>query len=162
MDQAGENPRGPHAQIVLSANEHFTLDSLIGAAYDPYLTGFARLIPGLIAAQDKVPDPALADAVQSLRGWDYKWSLTSTQTSLAVFWGEALWKAVARTRREDLVYHDCIAHPDNDQGITEFEYYGKTVEEKAKEAPVRAERDPMGHRGALHDPYAAAAGAGEE
>ena len=75
---------------------------------------------------------------------------------------EALWKAVARTRREDLVYHDCIAHPDNDQGITEFEYYGKTVEEKAKEAPVRAERDPMGHRGALHDPYAAAAGAGEE
>ena len=26
----------------------------------------------------------------------------------------------------------CIAHPDNDQGITEFEYYGKTVEEKAK------------------------------
>ena len=66
------------------------------------------------------------------------------------------------TRREDLVYHDCIAHPDNDQGITEFEYYGKTVEEKAKEAPVRAERDPMGHRGALHDPYAAAAGAGEE
>ena len=34
---------------------------------------------------------------------------------------EALWKAVARTRREDLVYHDCIAHPDNDQGITEFE-----------------------------------------
>ena len=47
-------------------------------------------------------------------------------------------------------------------GITEFEYYGRTVEEKAKEAPVRAERDPMGHRGALHDPYAAAAGAGEE
>ena len=32
MDQAGENPRGPHAQIVLSANTHFTLDSLIGAA----------------------------------------------------------------------------------------------------------------------------------
>ena len=51
---------------------------------------------------------------------------------------------------------------DNDQGIKELEYYGKTVEEKAKEAPVRAERDPMGHRGALHDPYAAAAGAGEE
>ncbi|PHP18732.1 acylase [Sphingobium sp. IP1] len=100
MDQAGENPRGPHAQIVLSANEHFTLDSLIGAAYDPYLTGFARLVPGLIAAQDKAPDPALADAVQSLRGWDYKWSLTSTQTSLAVFWGEALWKAVAPAAKE--------------------------------------------------------------
>ena len=66
------------------------------------------------------------------------------------------------SRPRFLVYHDCIAHPDNDQGITEFEYYGKTVEEKAKEAPVRAERDPMGHRGALHDPYAAAAGAGEE
>jgi len=60
---------------------------------------------------------------------------------------------------EHVVYHDCIAHPDNDQGITD---YGKTVEEKAKEAPVRAERDPMGHRGALHDPYAAAAAAGEE
>ena len=65
-------------------------------------------------------------------------------------------------RGEHVVCHDCIAQPDNDQGITEFEYYGRTVEEKAKEAPVRAERDPMGHRGALHDPYAAAAGAGEE
>ena len=54
------------------------------------------------------------------------------------------------------MYHDCIAHPDNDQGITEFEYYGKTVEEKAKEAPVRAERDH--HMSPLRTDLAAAAG----
>ena len=46
------------------------------------------------------------------------------------------------SRPRFLVYHDCIAHPDNDQGITEFEYYGKTVEEKAKEAAPPVEATP--------------------
>ena len=41
MDSAGENPRGLHAQSVLSARKDFTLDTLQAAAYDHYLQAFA-------------------------------------------------------------------------------------------------------------------------
>ncbi len=96
MDQAGENPRGPHAIEVLTARKDFTIPSLIEAAYDPHLTAFSRLIPTLTTAYDRLPgsDPLrtkLAGQVALLRGWDKRWSLTSKATSLAVFWGEALW-----------------------------------------------------------------------
>jgi acyl-homoserine-lactone acylase len=100
MDQAGENPRGPHAVRVLSARSDFTPETMIAAAYDPYLTAFARLLPGLIAAHKALPDgdpakAALAGPVALLDGWDYHWGLQSTQTSLAVFWGEALWPTIS-------------------------------------------------------------------
>jgi acyl-homoserine-lactone acylase len=100
MDQAGENPRGPHAVRVLTARRDFTPSTLIAAAYDPYLTAFARLTPLLATAYDRLPDSdpskaKLSDQVALLRGWDYHWGLESTQTSLAVFWGEALWAVSA-------------------------------------------------------------------
>jgi acyl-homoserine-lactone acylase len=98
MDQAGENPRAAHAIRVLSARKDFTLQTLIEAAYDPYLTAFAELVPGLLAAYDAAPaaDKArLAEPVAALRGWDYRWSAQSVPTSIAVFWGEALWARTA-------------------------------------------------------------------
>ena len=98
MDQAGENPRGAHATRVLSARKDFTLPTLIEAAYDPYLTAFAELVPGLLAAYDAAPgaDRArLAEPVAALRNWDYRWSAQSIPTSVAVFWGEALWAKAA-------------------------------------------------------------------
>ncbi|WP_293345884.1 penicillin acylase family protein [Phenylobacterium sp.] len=100
MDEAGENPRGPHAIRVLEGRKDFTLEGLVAAAYDPYLTAFARLIPTLTKAYDAAPgdDPAkakLAEQVAALRAWDFKWSAASTETSLAVFWGEALWAKAA-------------------------------------------------------------------
>lgn len=96
MDSAGPNPRGTHATLVLKDAKDFTLPSLVTAAYDPYLPAFARLLPTLTAAFDALPaaDPRrakLAGPIEALRGWDYKWSETSVPTSLAVFWGEALW-----------------------------------------------------------------------
>ena len=95
MDQAGENPRGAHAQRVLDADRAFTPQSLIAAAYDPWLPAFERLLPTLAAAWDRLPaaDPskaALAEPVALLRGWDHRWSADSTATSLAIFWGDAL------------------------------------------------------------------------
>jgi len=100
MDTFGENPRGVHATRVLTDRKDFTLPGLLGAAYDPYLTAFARLVPPLIAAYDAAPadDPLkarLADQIGLLRGWDFKWSARSEATSLAVFWGEALWTTAA-------------------------------------------------------------------
>jgi acyl-homoserine-lactone acylase len=95
MDSAGENPRGPHAIRVLTGATGLTRETLLAKAYDPYLTAFARLIPTLTAAHDAAPDPKLAEQVAALKAWDKTWSASSTETSLAVFWGEALWARAA-------------------------------------------------------------------
>ncbi|MEO3924212.1 penicillin acylase family protein [Micromonosporaceae bacterium B7E4] len=105
FDQAGENPRGPQAIRVLTARSRFTPQTLIQAAFDRYLTAFARLVPGLVAAWDKLPEgdqrkPRLVGPVELLRGWDYHWGAGSTATSLAVFWGEALWAPLAQAARD--------------------------------------------------------------
>ena len=96
MDTAGENPRGIHATRLLTGRKDFTLPGLITAAYDPYLPAFAALIPTLGQAYDGLADSdpmkaKLADQVATLRAWDDRWAADSTQTALAVFWGEALW-----------------------------------------------------------------------
>jgi acyl-homoserine-lactone acylase len=115
MDQAGENPRGIHAARVLAARRDFTLPTLIQAAYDPWLPAFAQLIPALATAYDATPagDPLkarLAEQVAALRSWDQRWSAGSTETSLAVFWGEALWaKAAPAAKREGVNVYDYMA-----------------------------------------------------
>jgi acyl-homoserine-lactone acylase len=95
MDSAGENPRGPHYTRVLNATPKFSRDTLLEAAYDPYLTAFADLVPTVVAAYDRLPaaDPIrarLAGPIATLRGWDFKSSETSVPTALASFWGNAL------------------------------------------------------------------------
>ncbi|MBU6269340.1 MAG: penicillin acylase family protein [Sphingomonadales bacterium] len=90
MDQIGANPRGPHAERLLAETSQFTLDSLITAAYDPWLPEFERLVPQLAAAHARHPAPARDAAVALLTQWDKRWSLDSTATTLAVFWGDAL------------------------------------------------------------------------
>ncbi len=91
FDQLGHNPRTAHAQHVLDGRPKFTLESLIAAAYDPWLPLFTELLPGLVEAHRKALDPKRAEAVALLEKWDHTYSLTSTETSLAVFWAEALW-----------------------------------------------------------------------
>ncbi|MGG2383137.1 penicillin acylase family protein, partial [Salmonella enterica] len=80
---------------VLTARNDFTPETLIQAAFDPYLTAFARLVPVLVASYDRLPadDPRrtrLNGPIGLLRSWDFRWGLESRPTSLAVFWGEAL------------------------------------------------------------------------
>ena len=105
MDQAGENPRGLHATRVLTGATDVTLQSLLTRAYDTYLPAFATLIPSLAKAYDAAPDSdplkaRLKDQIALLRGWDFTWSDHSLQTSLAVFWGEALWEMTAPAAAE--------------------------------------------------------------
>lgn len=115
MDSFGENPRGIHAIRVLEGKKDFTLQGLIDAAYDPYLPAFARLIPILIEAWDRAPasDPLkakLKDRIALLRGWDYRWSVQSEPTSLAVFWGEAMWvDAGPEAKRLGVNVYDYVA-----------------------------------------------------
>ncbi|MER7195114.1 penicillin acylase family protein [Streptomyces flaveolus] len=101
FDRFGENPRGPQAIRVLSARKDFTPQTLIDAAFDPYLTAFARLIPGLVAAWDALPPDSarrkrLSAPIALLRDWDTRWSAESTAMSVAVFWGEDLWAMTAQ------------------------------------------------------------------
>lgn len=115
MDTVGETPRGVHAQLVLKDAKNLTLGGLIDKAYDPYLTAFARLVPTLEAAYAATPDSAplkarVAEQVAALKAWDRKWSAKSTETSLAVFWGEAMWaKAAPAAKAAGLNTYDYMA-----------------------------------------------------
>ncbi|MDB5680123.1 penicillin acylase family protein [Sphingomonas bacterium] len=99
MDQAGWNYRGVHADALLTGRSGWTLEGLRAAAFDSDLPAFRALLPGLFAAFDALPkdDPRhakLAEPIASLRAWDFRWSLDSRATSLAVFWGDTLWRDV--------------------------------------------------------------------
>lgn len=106
MEEGVENPRGIHAIRVLSGKTDFTIDSLIAAAYDPYLPAFATMIPSLIKAWEDTPiaDPhrtALAEPIKVLREWDFRYAQDSIATSLAIFWGEDIWRKSARDANEE-------------------------------------------------------------
>ena len=95
FDQIGSRPRTAAALRVLAARSSFTLDQLVEAAYDPWIPLFAQQIPEVVAAQARNPDNSRAEAVSLLAGWDHRWSLASTETSLAVFWADALWERIS-------------------------------------------------------------------
>jgi len=106
VDVNEENPRGVHAIRVLSGKKDFTLQGLIDAAFDSYQPSFALLIPPLLRDWDRLPakDPrktSLAEPIATLRAWDYRWSATSVPTSVAVYWGEALWTDIARDASDE-------------------------------------------------------------
>jgi len=92
VESGGESARGLHAIRVLRNTTDFTLDSLMAAAYDSYLTWFEKPMPALIKAWDQTPagDPLkakLAEQIALLRAWDLRWAIASVPTSLAVYWG---------------------------------------------------------------------------
>jgi len=99
MDQVGENFRGLHADKLLADTRRFTPESLMSAAFDSWLPGFATLVPQILQAYDALPaaDPRRADLagpIELLRGWDDRWGYESEATTLAVFWGDTLWPEV--------------------------------------------------------------------
>jgi len=93
VESGGESARGLHAIRVLKDKKDFTLDSLITAAYDSYLTWFEKPLPALVKAWDDAPESnpikaKVAEQIALLRKWDLRWAVDSVPTSLAVFWGE--------------------------------------------------------------------------
>jgi acyl-homoserine-lactone acylase len=93
VETGGESARGLHAIRVLENRQDFTLDSLLAAAFDSYLTWFDKPLPALIQAWDATADAnplkaKTAEQIKSLRNWDHRWAVDSVPTSLAVFWGE--------------------------------------------------------------------------
>jgi acyl-homoserine-lactone acylase len=95
-----ETPRGYHALRVLPGRRDFTVDSLIGAAFDSDLPAFDALLPPLFEAYDAEPEGSalsekLAGPVEVLRKWNRRWSAASIATSLAIFWADDLGRRVA-------------------------------------------------------------------
>ena len=84
-----ENYRGVHAVQVLEGVSELSLDGLLDLAYDPYLPGFAVLVPSLIDAYDAAggDHPELAEPIEVLRGWDFRVTIDSVPMTLAHFYG---------------------------------------------------------------------------
>ncbi len=104
VETGGESARGLHAIRVLHDRKDFTVDSLIAAAYDSYLTWFDKPLPALLKAWDDAPasDPLkakLAEQIAVLRKWDHRWGAESVATSLAVFWGTEVQRHAGGGRR---------------------------------------------------------------
>lgn len=107
MSMNRETFRGVHAVRLLKEAKDLTLDKLIELAYDPYIPAFEVLIPGLITAYDHAPDPALKDAVEVLRNWDFATAKESVAMSLAHFYGMICYqnKDKKRNRMETIQYY---------------------------------------------------------
>ena len=106
-----ENARGLNAVRVLSAHSSFTLDSLIAAAYDPALLAFEKLLPALINSFDALAaaDPrraALAAPIAALRAWDFRATVNSVPTTLAILWAQSFGAVLSEARSRDLVVVD--------------------------------------------------------
>ena len=128
MDQAGENPRGIHATLLLTGKSGFTLDRLNAAAYDSFLPAFAQILPPLIRAYDDLSDSdprkaRLKEQIGVLRTWNFRFSVDSVPTSLAVYWGEALWSRVeADARRAHVnIYTWMESRASNEQRLDALE-----------------------------------------
>ncbi|MCG2584536.1 penicillin acylase family protein [Massilia sp. TS11] len=87
MAPSPENARGVHALRLLSQlKAPLSIDGMIALAYDSYLTAFDPLLPLLFAAADAQPGNPVAAQVALLRAWDRRSSLTSSATSLGIYW----------------------------------------------------------------------------
>jgi acyl-homoserine-lactone acylase len=97
-DREGENPRGVHAIRVLQGKKEFTLDKLRDAAFDTQQPEFEVLVPQLVKAWDQLPSSSplkkkLQDPIKLLRGWDCRWAADSVANTVAIFWGNELWRS---------------------------------------------------------------------
>jgi acyl-homoserine lactone acylase PvdQ len=117
VDSGTESARGHHAVRVLRDKKDFTVDSLIAAAYDSYLTWFEKPIPVLLKAWDQMPaaNPLKAktsEQIAALREWDLRWSEKSIATSLAVFWAEDVQRNIKRNGLAAVDYITSEAAPE--------------------------------------------------
>ena len=115
VDNGVESARGLHAIKVLENKKDFTVDSLIAAAYDSYLTWFDPTLPLLFKAWDTIPEDNplksnTAEQIALLRTWDKRWSVNSVPTSVAVFWAEDLQRTYSpEARRARLQLNEYMA-----------------------------------------------------
>jgi acyl-homoserine-lactone acylase len=101
MAPDGENFRGVNAQRVLSREGKFTIDKLIAAGYDNYLSAFEVLVPALVKAYDQLSasdslKTKLNAPINVLRNWNFRTDENSVATTLAIEWAQKLTGAIQR------------------------------------------------------------------
>jgi acyl-homoserine-lactone acylase len=93
----------------------FTVESLIEAAYDSYLPAFENTVPALVKAYDRTSSSnplksQLSEQIELLRAWDFRFSVESVPTALAIFWAQELMRQVSTdARAANMSVYDYIA-----------------------------------------------------
>lgn len=133
-----ENYRGINAVRVLKDKKDFTLQSLVDAAYDPYLAAFDVLLPLLFADFDALSEDAgqreaLNAPIAVLRAWDKNAGVDSVPTTLAAVWGDRVWRTafddragVANYRARGITYDQYIAEVAAERGL---DLFAETIEQ---------------------------------
>lgn len=105
MAPDGENFRGINAVRVLAKEKSYTIDKVIAAGYDTYLSAFEKLVPALVAAfENNSSDTqytSLTDAIAVLKNWDLHSSINSVATTLAIEWGQKLQPKIIQYNDDD-------------------------------------------------------------
>jgi acyl-homoserine lactone acylase PvdQ len=104
MAPDGENFRGINAVRVLDKEKKYTLDKVISAGYDSYLSAFEKLVPALITAYEKTgnnTDKDIEEAISVLKKWDFHCSVNSIATTIAIEWGTKLIPKMVKSADED-------------------------------------------------------------
>ncbi|MFN8355421.1 MAG: penicillin acylase family protein [Spirosomataceae bacterium] len=102
MAPDGENFRGVNAVRVLGSKTGYTLDKVIEAGYDTYLSAFEVLVPALIKSFEQQVKPGdslytlLAEPISMLKIWNYHTSEQSIATTLAIEWAQKLTPTITR------------------------------------------------------------------
>ena len=90
MAPDGENFRGINAVRVLNQEKKYTIDKVISAGYDTYLSAFEILVPAIIKSFEANIQPSdslyalLNEPIAVLKKWDYRASESSVATTLAI------------------------------------------------------------------------------
>ncbi len=96
MAPDSENPRGIHANQVLSRENSFTLDKLIAAAYDSHLPAFETLIPTYVNTYyhvfktDIITSEKIKEPIELLKNWDKRYAKESVEMTIAFYWTQEL------------------------------------------------------------------------
>jgi acyl-homoserine lactone acylase PvdQ len=85
----------------LGKEEKFTIDKVIAAGYDTYLSAFEILVPALINAFEKInKEDSLYEGIKEpiaiLKAWDYRSGEESIATTLAIEWAQKLNSTIQR------------------------------------------------------------------
>lgn len=108
MATEGENFRGITAARLLSKANHFTIDSMIAMAYNPYLSVFDELAPALTKAfatinREDTLYSKLATPIAVIAGWNKQARDTSIATTLAIEWAQKLQPVINQVPGTDFV-----------------------------------------------------------
>lgn len=107
MAPDGENFRGINAARVLAKQNNCTLDKVIAAGYDTYLSAFELMVPALVQAFEKNIKPTdplyteLAEPINVLKAWDFYTNEKSVAATLAIEWGDRISPAISKTKITD-------------------------------------------------------------